>query len=56
MVLVGRSVPDPQGIVALQRIGWTPLHDGRVRQHWETSNDTGKTWTTAFDGYYTKVK
>jgi hypothetical protein len=26
-------------MVAVQRIGWTPLPDGRVRQHWETSND-----------------
>jgi hypothetical protein len=56
MVLTGKSAPDAQGIVALQRITWTPLPDGRVRQHWEASTDSGKTWTTAFDGYYTKVK
>ncbi len=56
MVLVGKSAPDAQGVVTLQRITWTPLPDGRVRQHWETSADGGKTWTSAFDGYYTKVK
>jgi hypothetical protein len=32
------------------------LPDGHVRQHWETSNDAGKTWTTAFDDFYSKVK
>ncbi len=35
------------------RITWTPLPGGRVRQHWETSKDGGKTFTTAFDGLYT---
>jgi hypothetical protein len=40
---------------ALQRIAWTPLPDGRVRQLWESSADGGKTWTVTFDGYYTKV-
>ena len=33
---------------------WTPLEDGRVRQFFELSNDDGKTWTTWFDGYYTR--
>jgi hypothetical protein len=33
------------------RITWTPLQDGRVRQHWEESQN-GNTWTTVFDGYY----
>jgi len=36
----------------LQRITWSPLADGRVRQHWESSADGGASWTTAFDGYY----
>lgn len=30
--------------------------DGTVRQHWEFSNDQGKTWQSAFDGLYRKVK
>jgi hypothetical protein len=40
--------------VNVQRITWTPLPDGRVRQHWESTTDSGKTWTTQFDGYYSK--
>ncbi len=38
----------------IQRITWTPLPDGRVRQHWEATGDSGATWATVFDGYYTK--
>jgi hypothetical protein len=33
---------------------WTPLPDGRVRQHFEESEDGGRSWTTWFDGYYTR--
>lgn len=33
---------------------WTPLPDGRVRQQFEQSADGGATWTTGFDGIYTK--
>lgn len=56
MVLAGKSAPDAQGATALQRVTWSPLPDGRVRQHWESSADSGKTWTTVFDGYYAKTK
>jgi hypothetical protein len=38
----------------VQRITWTPLPDGRVRQHWESTDDGGSTWTTVFDGYYSR--
>jgi hypothetical protein len=38
------------------RITWSPELEGRVRQHWETSSDGGKTYTTAFDGMYHPVK
>jgi hypothetical protein len=34
------------------RISWSPEAAGVVRQHWETSADGGKTWTSAFDGRY----
>jgi Tetratricopeptide repeat len=44
----------PAGAEATQRITWTPLDDGRVRQHWEVTADGGKTWSTVFDGYYTR--
>ena len=39
---------------AINRVTWSLLEDQRVRQHWETTNDKGKTWSTAFDGYYLK--
>lgn len=49
MVLQG----DPAAGQPLNRTTWTPLDGGRVRQHWESSTDDGKTWTTVFDGTYT---
>lgn len=36
----------------VERVTWTPLPDGRVRQHWEASDDGGTSWKTSFDGYY----
>ena len=53
MVLEGEA-PAPDGTPAKQRIRWTPRPDGTVRQHWETSTDGGKSWTTAFDGIYAR--
>ena len=56
MVLSGETV-DAQGNATLQRITWNQV-DGdpdRVRQHWEASTDGGATWTTAFDGLYTRT-
>jgi hypothetical protein len=44
--------PDAQGRSVTQRVTWTPLDGGEVRQHWETSSDGGRSWTTAFDGRY----
>ena len=49
MVLINDSKPE-----SVQRVTWTALNDGRVRQHWESSPDDGETWTTVFDGTYTK--
>lgn len=40
----------------INRITWTQTGTRRVRQLWETSNDGGKTWQTAFDGRYQRVK
>ena len=37
------------------RVSWSLLPDKRVRQHWESTADGGKTWTTAFDGYYRRL-
>ncbi|HVT73043.1 MAG TPA: hypothetical protein VHD61_07890 [Lacunisphaera sp.] len=52
MVMSGEHVVG--GTPTIERITWTPLPDGVVRQHWEQSTDGGKTWTTAFDGRYHK--
>lgn len=54
MVLSGPTPrPTPQGPL-LDRITWTPLADGRVRQAWEVSPDGGQTWQPYFDGYYSR--
>ena len=39
---------------ARQRVTWTPLPGGDVRQLWEVSADGGATWRTVFDGRYTR--
>jgi len=54
MVLSG-TLPDPAHGRALHRIVWTPLPDGRVRQHWQMSYDKGATWHEVFDGYYSRT-
>jgi len=35
---------------------WTLLPDGRVRQFFEQSDDDGETWTTSFEGFYTRTE
>jgi hypothetical protein len=57
MVMTGEapSVTKP-GAAALQRVTWTPSTDGGLRQVWVTSDDAGKTWTTVFDGRYTRIR
>jgi hypothetical protein len=55
MVLEGDS-PDGGGKTTRQRITWSPLSGGRVRQLWHSSEDGGKTWKVEFDGTYAKVK
>lgn len=52
MVLQGQTTA-PDGKVTQHRITWTPAADGSVRQHWESTDETGR-WTTAFDGRYTR--
>jgi len=51
MVLEGRGLTS-DGKPLRQRITWSKLDGGRVRQLWESSNDDGKTWSVAFDGTY----
>jgi hypothetical protein len=55
MVLSGKK-QDKAGKTTLNRITWTPLPSGEVRQLWEASTDDGKSWTVAFDGLYTRKK
>lgn len=56
MVLSGDTpARDPKQPATRNRITWTPENANLVRQHWETSTDSGKTWTTAFDGMYHRV-
>ena len=40
----------------LQRMTFTKLPGGEVRQHGQSSNDDGKTWTTTFDLTYVRKK
>lgn len=57
MVLEGETPPAAAGGPPTKnRITWSPEPEGRVRQHWETSADGGKTYTTSFDGMYHPVK
>lgn len=53
MVLAGER-EDEDGKV-IDRITWTPLDGGRVRQLWEASRDGGATWKVLFDGLYARV-
>ncbi len=55
MVMTG--VTQRQNGEVMNRITWTPTKEDNqthVRQVWETSSDSGKTWQTAFDGLYKK--
>lgn len=55
MILLGDGT-NQQGAPIKHRITWTPAADSSVRQHWQTSTDSGVNWTTAFDGKYVKRK
>ncbi|MCW8833097.1 MAG: hypothetical protein OQK09_03985 [Colwellia sp.] len=54
MVMTGKT-HDKNGNIILNKITWTPLKGGEVRQHWQTSTTHGKAWQTIFDGIYHKV-
>jgi hypothetical protein len=53
MVLSGERT-NRAGAKILDRISWTPVDANHVRQFWEVSRDGGKTWTSNFDGMYTR--
>ena len=54
MRLEGESI-GASGKLVRDRISWSPLEGGKVRQLWEQSSDEGKTWTVAFDGTYSRT-
>lgn len=54
MVMTGTN-NSKDGKIILNKITWTPLKNGDVRQHWQTSTTQGKTWKTIFDGLYHQV-
>ena len=39
----------------LQRMTWSMLPDGRLRQFWEISSKDGKVWETLFDALGERV-
>lgn len=45
-----------KGRSAINRIRWTRIDGDHVRQLWEYSLDGRKTWNTAFDGLYSRVR
>jgi hypothetical protein len=52
MVLLSPELTLPNGSRRINRMTWTPLEGGRVRQQMEASTDGGATWTTGFVGIY----
>ncbi len=52
MVLSGET-KTPKGTL-LNRITWTQLPEGKVKQEWASSPDNGGTWKTLFIGIYEK--
>jgi Protein of unknown function (DUF1579) len=57
MELTGRTA-SASGAATMHRIRWTPLteHPGQLRQLWESSTDSGRTWSIAFDGTYKRKR
>ncbi len=53
MIVVAEQV-NAKGQKTLQKMTYTRLADGKVRQHGESSTDDGKTWTTTYDLEYRK--
>lgn len=54
MVLDSETISNGKKVI--NRMTFSKLADGSVRQHGETSADEGKTWTTTFDFMYVKKK
>jgi len=54
MVLSNKNTPYYVEGTPINRVTWTPNEDGSVRQHWQASQDGGKTWSDVFDGLYVR--
>lgn len=54
MILSSEALPGPDGREGVNRITWTLLEDGRVRQLWELIQG-GNQPRVIFDGYYRKI-
>lgn len=54
MVLAGRRTSN--GDRVRDRITWSPLPGGEVRQLWEVSRDDGASWSPVFDGRYRSTR
>lgn len=52
MILEGENREDTKTV--FNRVTWTLLRDGNVRQEWVVSSDNGKTWKSSFLGIYEK--
>ena len=56
LTLEGRFENDAMRLTSkTNRITWSRLSDGNVRQLWEQTTDGGKTWKVAFDGKYIRT-
>ena len=53
MVLSDEPASGPGAVV--NRISFTPMPDGKVKQEWSISKDNGQTWQTSFLGIYEKL-
>jgi hypothetical protein len=54
MLLMGQIHDLASGTTLQFRGLWSLPDDGQVRQLFEPSNDDGVTWTTWFEGFYTR--
>src|SRR5688500_5836889 len=58
MVMEGTGLKRSEpATTARHRISWSRMggDPDRLRQHWEVSEDGGATWTTLFDGHYSRT-
>ena len=46
----------PGGGKVLHRVSFEPRPDSRIHQLWRSSNDSGKTWSVVFDGFYERKR